>query len=269
MSSDTLSVSTFGSAARRNIPSRLVHFGLKQIDGSVRSIHAMTIATICDGEVLPRSWPMEEKVLLNQMCGDGVLADDPFDTCRTLDILIGADFMWEFIRGPNITTPTNISFIPTTFGFMWTGCLPTVHSANHSTMLAVSSRVSSGDTVSQPCYRHPDCSRRVAPTNAKCSNLLAAFASLLLLLVLVSKCVTSGVVTFRPGEGQFVSTATQLSELFKMNLTHCDDNSHSMKACSFPGYYIDQTLAATGCSRHIPCLQINNSSQQGRVSYRG
>jgi hypothetical protein len=99
-----------------------VRFGLVLSDGSVAEIHGSEVSVISNADVIPNAWPNDEYQLLKSLRYQ--LADDPDDPVKTLDVLIGADYTWDFVLGARLPTDSRISLIPTKLGLMWSGNLP-------------------------------------------------------------------------------------------------------------------------------------------------
>lgn len=119
-----LFVSVFGTKDSVSVPTRTVTFGVKKRNGETMSVSAQTTKIISSGSVLPKEWPDEERAAVNEMYDAGYLSDNPFDENRSMDILIGADYVWDFIIGGKIPLVKSVYMIPTTLGMMLAGKLP-------------------------------------------------------------------------------------------------------------------------------------------------
>ena len=119
---DTLHVSVFGSSKQVRVPSQAVSFGIRANDGSILQIDANSTKLITSSPVLPTAWPEQDELSLRGWKGG--LSDDPFDSDKSVQILIGADYAWDIIAGPKLSiTGTTVFLIPSIFGFTLGGGL--------------------------------------------------------------------------------------------------------------------------------------------------
>jgi hypothetical protein len=120
---DNLYVSVFGASQTLSVPTTEVSFGIILPDGTTKPITANTTPLISNGNALPDSLP--ESTLRHLRTMKSELADDIDDPQGSIDILIGADYVWDFITGCKKSTKCGIYLIPSIVGYLLAGCVET------------------------------------------------------------------------------------------------------------------------------------------------
>ncbi|MEM7375552.1 MAG: DUF1759 domain-containing protein [Bacteroidota bacterium] len=117
---DKLYVSVFGSQKTYEFPTRQVQFDVYFRDGERHTMAANTTRVICNSGAIPENWSKTEAKVLKEFKYS--LADDPFDPHGQIDVLVGADLVWDFIDGGRLpTSAPNLFLIPSKFGLMLSG----------------------------------------------------------------------------------------------------------------------------------------------------
>jgi hypothetical protein len=120
LQTETLEVKGF-AANTTTVRSDLVAFGIVERGGSVRRIEANTTPVISDCSVQPTMVSPKDWEVISAM-GQS-LADDISGSDTGLDILVGADYFWEFVTGARLKTETELLLIPSTLGLLVAGKL--------------------------------------------------------------------------------------------------------------------------------------------------
>jgi hypothetical protein len=134
--SDKLFVSVFGTNKSMEIPTSRVKFEVVLRDGKRKLIEANTTKVICHAGAVFNNWTEDEARALSYFSDS--LADDPHDENGTIDILVGANLVWEFIEGAKFpTTAPGIFLIPSKLGLMLGGESQAESNENDPAMLCI------------------------------------------------------------------------------------------------------------------------------------
>ena len=134
---DKLFISVFGMNRTLEVPTSLVEFDVTLRNGCRTRLAANTTKIICRAGALPEKYSERERSALNKVAT--YLADDPFDSNGTIDVLIGSNLVWEFIQGSRMQTEApDMFFIPSSLGLLLSG----------------TSEVESGDQSAQSALHH-------------------------------------------------------------------------------------------------------------------
>ena len=116
-----LSLSTFGYARKTQRKVRVVGLGLRLKDGSSKKIEASVLPHITN-TITQQGIPAADIMALQELGTDN-LADtiNLQEVDRQIDVLIGTDFLWEFMAGSTRGLPSGLQLLPTTVGFVVTG----------------------------------------------------------------------------------------------------------------------------------------------------
>jgi hypothetical protein len=121
IASNTLQISAFGDSQPRKVSSCAVRFGILQRDHITRAIIANAVSII-NNSTPSEPLPKEELTILRGV--KYALADDvESESSGSIDILLGADYVWDFIIGGKIqpSETSNIYLIPSTLGLLLAG----------------------------------------------------------------------------------------------------------------------------------------------------
>jgi hypothetical protein len=107
------------------VDSAVVEVGIEEQNGNIRRIVANTTPVISSCSGRPSDVSNEDEKVLQSVCS--LLADDIPSTGSGLDmgpdILVGADYFWDFIIGASLKTDTDLKLVPSTLGLLVGGRL--------------------------------------------------------------------------------------------------------------------------------------------------
>ena len=129
--SQCISVSTFGTGSVTKLNSSIVRSSLVAKDGTCLPVETLVVPVITNPKrryVLPDSdLPLLESIGMDK------LADTICSTPEsvTIDILIGSDHLWQFMKGAVSRLPSGLQLLPTKFGLIVTGRFGVTHDNEH------------------------------------------------------------------------------------------------------------------------------------------
>jgi hypothetical protein len=109
---------------KTTIDSSIVCFGVIEQNGNVRQIQANTTPVISNTTCKPSIFSNEDAQVVQSVTG--LLADefgDAYSSEGGPDLLVGADYFWDFVNGAGLKTDTDLKLIPSSLGLLVAGRL--------------------------------------------------------------------------------------------------------------------------------------------------
>ena len=121
---ESLSVSTFAANHSKELDTYIVKFDVILKDGSSVKLEANVLKQLT--RPIHRRPLQSSDIQFLKALSPECLADSIPETSETanIDILIGADYFWQFINGHKIVLPSGMFLIPSKLGYLLTGKYP-------------------------------------------------------------------------------------------------------------------------------------------------